>query len=66
MRDYGLERIRAIGEQFNPAFHESVEEIESEKPPGTVVEEVNRGWKLYTKVVRPARVKVSKGHEEGK
>lgn len=60
LKDYGLEPIHAMGEQFNPAFHEAVGEVESEKSAGTVLEEVSRGWKLYTKVVRPARVRVAK------
>lgn len=64
LQEYGLEPIHATGEQFNPAVHEAIGEIESEKPPGIVAEEVSRGWKLYTKVVRPARVKISKGQKQ--
>lgn len=60
LKNYGVEAVRAVGEAFDPALHEAVAEDESEKPPGTVLEEVGRGWKLYTKVVRPARVKVAK------
>lgn len=60
LKNQGMEAVRAQGEQFNPAFHEAVAEVESEKPPGTIVEEVSRGWKLYNKVVRPARVKIAK------
>lgn len=60
LKNHGVEAIRAVGEAFDPAFHEAVAEVGSESPPGTVIEEVSRGWKLYTKVVRPARVKIAK------
>ncbi len=56
----GLEEIKAAGEPFNPALHEAIEEVESEKPAGVVVEEIARGWKLHEKVIRPSRVKISK------
>jgi molecular chaperone GrpE len=58
---HGMESIMAFGNQFNPAFHEAIEEVASEKPPGVVVEEVTRGWKLQGRVIRAARVKISKG-----
>ncbi len=57
---HGMEPIAAFGEQFNPAFHEAVAEVESEKPGGVVVEEMARGWKLHGRVIRPSRVKISK------
>lgn len=60
LRNHGMEPIRAEGGRFDPVCHEAIEEVPSEKPAGTVVEEVSRGWKLYTKVVRPARVKIAK------
>ena len=60
LRRNGLSPIVALGEFFNPQLHEAVAEEESEKPPGTVVQEISRGWKLYEKVVRATRVKVAK------
>ena len=61
LKEHGLESIKSIGKEFNPVEHEVLMEIESDKSPGTVIEEVERGWKLYDKVIRPARVKVAKG-----
>ncbi len=58
--DNGLERIESIGQEFNPQIHEAVEEIESEKPAGTVVEEILSGYKYSGEVLRPAKVKVAK------
>ena len=60
LRRRGLEIIHALNQPFDPAFHESVGEIESEKPEGTIVEELQKGYKIKGKVVRPARVKISK------
>ena len=58
--DNGLERIESIGQEFNPQIHEAVEEIESEKPAGTVVEEILSGYRYAGEVLRPAKVKVAK------
>ena len=57
----GLSKISAeIGSQFDPAVAEAVAETESEMPPGSIVEEIAPGYRLYGKLIRPARVKVSK------
>lgn len=58
--DNGLERIESIDQEFNPQIHEAVEEIESEKPAGTVVEEILSGYRYAGEVLRPAKVKVAK------
>lgn len=56
----GVQRIAALGETFNPQFHEAVStEFDPDSPPNTVVEEIVRGYRLGNKLVRPAMVKVS-------
>jgi len=57
----GLERIESVGSSFDPLVHEAVEHIESDKPEDEIVEEVLSGYKFDGEVIRPARVKVSKG-----
>ncbi len=56
--------VRAIevapGEVFNPERHESLGEIESEQASGTVAEEVQKGYTLGERVIRPARVRIAK------
>ena len=59
LKNQGLEEIKAIGEKFNPELHESVGEVKRNKP-GFIVEEVQKGYKLNNKVIRPSRVKISK------
>ncbi|MCX6702390.1 MAG: nucleotide exchange factor GrpE [Candidatus Wolfebacteria bacterium] len=61
LKKNGLERIKIeAGEIFNPALHEAVSEVESDKPSGAIVEESGKGYLLNGKVVRPARVVVAK------
>ncbi len=60
LKKYGLEPIKSIGEKINLQFHELVAETQSEKEEGIIVEEVQKGYLLNGKVLRPARVKVSK------
>ncbi len=61
LKNQGIEEIKTIGEKFDPNFMEVMEEIKKpETEAGTVVEEVKRGYKIHGKVIRPAKVKVSK------
>ncbi len=62
LKRWGLERIQAAaGKPFDPKTQEAIAEIESEHPQGTVVEEIEPGYRLYDKIIRPVRVKISKG-----
>ncbi|WP_073004495.1 nucleotide exchange factor GrpE [Virgibacillus chiguensis] len=57
----GAEEITAVGEEFDPNVHHAVMQIEAEdKPSNIVVEEVQKGYKLKDRVIRPAMVKVNK------
>ncbi len=56
----GLEAIPAAGQMFDPQRHEAIEEVESDQPSGTVVEELQRGYLYQGEVLRPARVKVAR------
>lgn len=61
LKKYGLERIMvSAGQQFDPALHEAIASVESDKPSGTIVDEVEKGYMLSGKLIRAARVKVSK------
>jgi molecular chaperone GrpE len=61
LKKRGLEKIPLKpGDAFDPAVAEAITEGESEQPPGTVAEEIEPGYRLYDKVLRPARVKLSK------
>lgn len=56
----GLTVIEAVGEPFDPNLHDAVLQVESgEYPENTVVEELQKGYYLKEKVLRPSMVKVS-------
>ncbi len=62
LKKRGLEKIDVkIGDAFNPKTTEVLSEIESEKPPGSIVDIIENGYTLNGKVIRPTRVKISKG-----
>jgi len=56
----GLEPIKSLGEKFNPELHEVVEEKESDKEKGLIVEEIQKGYKLHGKIIRHSKVKINK------
>lgn len=57
----GLKEIEALGQPFDPNLHEAVLQIDSkEHPENTVVEELQKGYYLKEKVLRPSMVKVSR------
>ena len=60
LKKRGLEVMNTEGQKFNPEFHESVGEIESDKEEGMITEEIQKGYILNGQVIRPARVKISK------
>ena len=56
----GLEAIKAEGEEFDPNFHEAVMQTPtSDKPEHTIVAELQKGYKLGDKVLRPTLVNVA-------
>ncbi len=64
LKGYGLAEIEAVGQPFDPEVHEALAEVpDDEHVPGTVIEEMEKGYKLNDKVVRYARVVVSKATE---
>lgn len=61
MKKSGLERMPvSTGNAFDPNLHEAVGEVESDKPASTVIEEVEGGYLLSGRVIRPAKVKIAK------
>ena len=64
LRAQGLEPIEALHRPFDPNVHEAMMQRPCEDhPPGTVVDEVARGYRLWDRVLRPAKVVVSKAAE---
>ncbi len=59
LEEMGVKRIEAVGKPFDPNFHEAVREVSGEED-GVVVEELQTGFELNGKVVRPSQVVISK------
>ncbi len=61
LKKRGVEAIKVSkGDKFDPAFHESLAETAEGGESGAIVEEVEKGYLLNGRVIRPARVKVAK------
>lgn len=60
LEKFGVKPLETLGKKFDPKFCEAVSEIESEGEEGTVAEELQKGYALNGKVIRPARVKITK------
>ncbi|HMM20187.1 MAG TPA: nucleotide exchange factor GrpE [Selenomonadales bacterium] len=59
LEKFGLEPIEAVNSQFDPAWHEAVMRVEDPcQPDGLIVEELQKGYKVQGKVIRPSMVKV--------
>ena len=58
---HGITRIESIGEQLDPHRHQAMMEIPSDKAkPGTIVEEMQPGYMIKDRLLRPALVGVAK------
>ena len=56
----GLEVIEAEGVAFDPNFHQAVmQEKDDSKEPGIVLQELQKGYKLKDRILRPSMVKVN-------
>jgi molecular chaperone GrpE len=61
MTKFGVRRVETKGQKFDPALHQAMFEIESaELAPGTVAEEVQAGYAIGERVLRPALVGIVK------
>ena len=62
LKKEGVEPIEALGKKFNPLEHEALDkkEVLDEKEDNMVVEELQKGYMIHNRVLRPSKVKV--GH----
>ncbi|MFN2745269.1 MULTISPECIES: nucleotide exchange factor GrpE [Bacillus] len=60
LKNEGVEQIPSVGEQFDPNLHQAVMQVEEEGyESNAVVEELQKGYKLKDRVIRPSMVKVN-------
>ena len=61
----GVEQIECINKKFDPNFHQAMLEVENyTKEPGTVVQEIQKGYMMKDRLLRPTLVGVAKKREE--
>jgi molecular chaperone GrpE (heat shock protein) len=62
LRGYGVERIDALGERFDPAIHEAISAIAVDDPQhhGAVIHQAEPGYRFAGRMLRPAKVTVGK------
>lgn len=64
LEKYGITPIDAMGEEFDPNHHEAVMvQEDAHNPPGVVISQLQKGYRLHNRLVRPAMVIVSKKPE---
>lgn len=61
LENYDVTPMTTVGEPFDPAVHEAVlqEPADDDRPPGVVAEELQKGYRIGDRVLRPAMVKVT-------
>ncbi|MBI5145588.1 MAG: nucleotide exchange factor GrpE, partial [Candidatus Omnitrophica bacterium] len=64
LKSYGVQPIETQGKLFDPHYHEALMQAEdAAQPEHTIVEELQKGYMLNDRVIRTAKVKVSKKQE---
>ncbi|HTL70243.1 MAG TPA: nucleotide exchange factor GrpE [Candidatus Eisenbacteria bacterium] len=61
---HGVQPVASVGSEFDPALHEAVATVEApDVKDGTVVDEVQRGYLLNGRLIRPSRVRIAQKKE---
>jgi molecular chaperone GrpE len=56
----GIKSFESVGRKFDPNFHQALNEVENEQEDGTVINEIQKGYMLNDRLLRPALVSISK------
>lgn len=60
LKKYELKEIKSVGEMFNPEIHEAIQEVESDEERGIIIEDIQKGYMIGKKLLRPSKVRVAK------
>ena len=60
---HGITKIEALGEPLDPNRHQAMMEVPSDQPAGTIVQEIQTGYMIKDRLLRPALVGVAKAAE---
>ncbi|MGD8542355.1 MAG: nucleotide exchange factor GrpE [Desulfobacteraceae bacterium] len=66
LNKFGVQAVEALNQPFDPVFHQAVVGEESDKhPKNTVIQELQKGYTLHDRLLRPSMVVVAKPRAEG-
>ena len=61
LNKFGVEPVEALGQPFDPAYHQAMGQLESaEHPVNTVIQQMQKGYQLNKRLLRPAFVMLAK------
>ncbi len=64
LQRYDVQPVQALGEPFDPAFHQAMMQQEVDnQPANTVIQEMQKGYVMHDRLLRPAMVVVSKAKD---
>jgi len=67
LEKFGVKQIKAVGEAFDPNYHEAMNQVLTDQhPPGIVLEEYGKGYIFKDRLLRPSRVMISALPEKDK
>ena len=62
LKSNGVEEIDYLDKEFDPNFHEAIEMVDSKSKSNYIIEEINKGYILHDKVIRPSKKEVRINH----
>ena len=57
---HGIEKVKALGAMLDPNLHQAMVELASDEAPGTIIQEMQAGYTIKDRLLRPALVGVAK------
>jgi len=64
LQEEGIKPFDSKGKKLDPYQHEVIEMVAHDSPEGTIIEELQKGYHLHDKILRTAKVRVSKGKQQ--
>jgi molecular chaperone GrpE len=59
LENHGLKKIEALGKKFDSYYHEAISKEKSDKEDGIILDEIQPGYMLKSKIIRHSKVKVA-------
>ena len=67
LEQHGVEMVKSVGAEFDPKFHEAVAVVQtSDSKDGTIVDEIQKGYLLNGRLIRPSRVRIAQNKADNR